>query len=293
MGIDSRFLIEWLGIKGKEQRQYWPWNNEHAEIMKHAYIYYYTSSFAKPHLRDALATIPQLFQVLPLHFDVANDEIDDHDIFDGYGSYPHYLQQSNVFQGIGKIAYEMYLVFQHHTTAQVVSQYPDPTDLITATGLGWSFLKYFGPTTVVLGLDTRAERDKHRICSQPTYDMVFNALRNVAPGVSHCVVMLAVPIVYPRLEAVEKALTGVAVAKKGINGAFNLVGKAVTTITPKGQATQETNLALGNVKKAFGKSGLMSSLVSKFGEVDLLGIVPFFPFVCRLARALLFWTCVE
>jgi hypothetical protein len=120
-------------------------------------------------------------------------------------------------------------------------------------------------------MDTRAERDKHRIMSQESYDLVFSRMRQVPQTVIHCVVMLAVPIVYPRLEAVEKALAGVAVAKKGVNGAFNLLGKAVTTITPKGQATQETNSAFGNVKKAFGKSGLMSSVVSKFGEVDLLG----------------------
>jgi hypothetical protein len=185
------------------------------------------------------------------------------------------LQQSNVFQGIGKIAFEFYLIFQHHTTQQWLSQHPDPSDLITATGQGWSFIKYFGPSTVILGLDTRTERDKHRIMSQQSYDLVFNRLRQVPPTVIHCVVMLAVPIVYPRLEAVEKALTGVAVAKKGVNGAFNLLGKAVNTITPAGEATSGTSSAFGNVKKAFGKSGLMSSVVSKFGEVDLLGTSKF------------------
>ena len=176
-----------------------------------------------------------------------------------------------MFHGIGKIAFEFYLIFQHHTTQQWLYQHPDPNDLITATGTGWSFVKYFGPSTVILGLDTRAERDKHRIMSQESYNAAFSRLRQVPQTVVHCVVMLAVPIVYPRLEAVEKALTGVAVAKKGVNGAFNLLGKAVTTITPKGSATQETSSAFGNVKKAFGKSGLMSSVVSKFGEVDLLG----------------------
>ena len=83
--------------------------------------------------------------------------------------------------------------------------------------------------------------------------------------------MLAVPIVYPRLATVERALAGVAVAKKGVNGAFNLLGKAVTTVTPAGSATQSTHSALDGVKRAFGKSGLMSGVVSKFGEVDLLG----------------------
>jgi PhoD related phosphatase len=108
--------------------------------------------------------------------------------------------------------------------------------------------------------------------SQQSYDLMFNRLRQVPPTVIYCVVMLAVPIVYPRLETVERALTGVAVAKKGVNGAFNLLGKAVTTVTPAGSATQSTHSAFDGVKKAFGKSGLMSSVVSKFGEVDLLGI---------------------
>jgi len=100
---------------------------------------------------------------------------------------------------------------------------------------------------------------------------MFSRLRQVPPTVVYCVVMLAVPIVYPRLVTVEKALTGVAVAKKGVNGAFNLLGKAVTSVTPAGSATESTHSAFDGVKKAFGKSGLMSSVVSKFGEVDLLG----------------------
>ena len=50
-------------MKGKEQRQNAPWKPEHEEIVRHTYFYYYTSSFAKPHLRDALAKIPHVFQV--------------------------------------------------------------------------------------------------------------------------------------------------------------------------------------------------------------------------------------
>jgi hypothetical protein len=104
---------------------------------------------------------------------------------------------------------------------------------------------------------------------------MFNNLRTMSPTVIHCVVMVAVPIVYPRLQTVEKALTGVSVAKKGVNEAFNLLGKAVTSVTPAGSATQKnTQSAFEGVKKALGKSGLMSNIVSKFGEVDLLGTLP-------------------
>ena len=177
-----------------------------------------------------------------------------------------------MFKAIGKIALEFYLIFQHHTTQQLLLQYPDTNDLVTASGTGYSFIKYFGPTTAIFGLDTRSERDKHRIMSQQSYELMFNRLRQVPPTVNNCIVMLAVPIVYPRLVTVETALAGVAVAKKGINGAFNLLGKAVTTVTPAGTATQSTHSAFDGVKKALGKSGLMSGVVSKFGEVDLLGI---------------------
>jgi len=59
----SSFLIEWLGVKGKDQRQYWPWNRDHEEIMRHAYFFYYTSAFSRPYLREAIAKIPHIFQV--------------------------------------------------------------------------------------------------------------------------------------------------------------------------------------------------------------------------------------
>ena len=63
MDFDNSFLIEWLAIKGKEQRQHWAWKPEYGDVMRHAYLYYYTSSFAQPHFRDALAKIPHVFQV--------------------------------------------------------------------------------------------------------------------------------------------------------------------------------------------------------------------------------------
>lgn len=56
-------MIEWLGVKGKDQRQYWPWKQEYEDIIRHAYFYYYTNTFAKPYLRESIAQIPTVFQV--------------------------------------------------------------------------------------------------------------------------------------------------------------------------------------------------------------------------------------
>ena len=60
---------EWLQIKGKENRKAAPWTTKHEEDVNHAYFHYYSSSFDQPHIRDAWAQIPHLFQ------------IDDHDMY--------------------------------------------------------------------------------------------------------------------------------------------------------------------------------------------------------------------
>jgi hypothetical protein len=41
---------------------------------------------------------------------------DDHDIIDGFGSYPRLLMNSPVFSAIGKVAFKYYLLFQHQTS---------------------------------------------------------------------------------------------------------------------------------------------------------------------------------
>lgn len=51
------------------------------------YFSHYVKHWSEPMFSDALATIPQIMIW------------DDHDIFDGWGSYPAVLQQCPVFQG--------------------------------------------------------------------------------------------------------------------------------------------------------------------------------------------------
>lgn len=50
---------------------------------------------------------------------------DDHDIFDGWGSYPDTIQNCPVFQGCFHAAKRFYLLFQQHTTAERASQDTD------------------------------------------------------------------------------------------------------------------------------------------------------------------------
>ena len=58
-----------------------------AEEATHFYFTHYRQHWCSSHLAEALACIPQVMMW------------DDHDIFDGWGSYPHALLTCSVFQG--------------------------------------------------------------------------------------------------------------------------------------------------------------------------------------------------
>lgn len=83
--------------------------------------------------------------------------------FDGFGSYPEYMQFSSMFKNIGRLAIHWYLLFQHHTTLDILRATPDERDLFSITGTGWHFIKYLGPAVVVVGVDTRSERNPHQV----------------------------------------------------------------------------------------------------------------------------------
>lgn len=251
-------LQDWLHTKGKANRQSYEWTPRLEKDLNLAYFFYYANHFDRVGIRDCLASIPNMFQ------------IDDHDVFDGFGSYPDYMQLSNVFVNIGRIAFDFYLLFQHQTTIPILKQNPDPRDLFTVTGLGWHFVKYLGPECVVVGPDTRAERQQRSIVGEATHKEIFRRLEALPPSIKHVVIMLAVPIVYPRLTMVEHVLSGVKHTKRAINGAWNIIGKGASKVASVVGADKGTKAGFENVKKAFGKSGMMSSLVSGFGEIDLL-----------------------
>ncbi|GAA6037134.1 hypothetical protein JCM8097_008753 [Rhodosporidiobolus ruineniae] len=163
-------------------------------------------------------------------FGVANGKIpmlnmlDDHDLIDGFGSYPDDLQESPVFSGIGSHGYKWYLLFQMFIVPEV-----DGTNPTTATG-NWrtnthpskslilggegafipfpnhSFLSYLGPKQAILAVDWRSERRFDQLASKITYERMEAAVLGMPQGVQHLVVLLGVPIAYPRMVAIEKIL---------------------------------------------------------------------------------------
>src|SRR6478735_4802679 len=140
--------------------------------------------------------------------------------FDGYGSYPDYMQSSPMFKNIGRIATEMYLLFQHHTTVEMLRNVSTDHDIFTITGTGWHFVKYLGPAVVVVGPDCRSERTQAQVMAGPTYQGIFPKVATLPPSVQHCIWMLSVPVIYPRLETVETLANTFATGKKAVNTTY-------------------------------------------------------------------------
>ncbi|KAM3066852.1 hypothetical protein ACMFMG_006999 [Clarireedia jacksonii] len=250
-------LKQWLAMSGKENRRSAAWTARHEEDVSHAYFHYYTSHFDQPYLREAFAQIPHVLQ------------IDDHDIFDGYGSYPEYMQNSNMFKNIGRIGIEMYLLFQHHTTLDILRNVSTDLDLFTITGNGWHFVKYLGPSVVVVGPDCRSERNQRQVLAGPTYQGIFPKVATLPPSVQHCIWMISVPIIYPRLEAVESLAHTMATGKKAVNTTYNLLGKVTSSVAGVVGGKEAVSSGFSHVKKAVGKSGLMGGVLNTFGDIDI------------------------
>ncbi|KAI1643457.1 uncharacterized protein F4817DRAFT_252878 [Daldinia loculata] len=250
-------LKQWLALPGRDNRKNAAWTARHEEDVSHAYFHFYTSHFDQPFLREAFAQIPHICQ------------IDDHDIFDGYGSYPDYMQNSQMFKNIGRIAVDMYLLFQHHTTLEVLRNVSHDMDLFTVTGQGWHFIKYLGPAVVVAGVDLRSERTQTRVLAGPTYQGIFPKIAMLPPSVQHCLWMLSVPIVYPRLDTVESLANTFATGKKAVNTTYNVLGKVTSSVAGIVGGKEMVAQGFSQVKKAVGKSGLMGNVVNQFGDLDI------------------------
>ena len=148
--------------------------------------------------------------------------LDDHDLIDGFGTYPDRLMTSPIFNAIGSRGYFFYLLFQQFTNdaEDDISNEPagagagNPFRSYVIGGPGayipyptHSILTYLGPQQYMLLIDCRAQRRLQQVCAQDTYDRCRDAVLGLPDSVQHLVVQLGVPIAYPRMVLIEKLLS--------------------------------------------------------------------------------------
>ncbi|KAI8379406.1 uncharacterized protein BYT42DRAFT_568689 [Radiomyces spectabilis] len=177
--------------------------------LEHFYFWNYVQNFGfkdNPVVAFAFASIPSV------------NMWDDHDIIDGYGSYPAEMQRADMFQVLFANACRFYYLFQQHTTVELAPRHGMLRGTLPTCN---SIVTTLGPSIGLVQLDCRGERTKFDVCRPKTYDGVFEALYNqMPPTVKHLLIATGVPLIYPRLTLFEKAMDGAA----GFNLA-TLVGK--------------------------------------------------------------------
>ena len=153
---------------------------------------------------------------------------DDHDIIDGFGSYPDKFMRCAVFSNLGKTAFKYYVLFQHQSSvAETLALESWDKSIILGfkpgpymNELSRNFLCYLGKDILFLGniwlfslnivvLDCRTERTHDRVVYDETYQKIFARVnQEMTKGApKHFIIMLGVPIAYPRLVWLETILT--------------------------------------------------------------------------------------
>lgn len=153
------------------------------------YFDLYRKRWAQSEVREMWASVPTLMTW------------DDHDIFDGWGSYDTDLQGCKVYEGIFAIARDHFRTFQLQTPATEA-----PPGLLPQQK-GFSFGHRIGDV-VLLFLDTRSERTRNRILGLDSWNGVFqwiDALGTAKPPPRHLMIVTPVPVLYPTLRIVEWA----------------------------------------------------------------------------------------
>lgn len=203
-------LQDWLSVK--EQLGFAPFTDNMIEETQRFYFDHYVRHYNTAEFKQTMASVPMLAQP------------DDHDFYDGCGSYPPYLQNSPIMSGIRSIAAWYAFVIQHQINVDELTHDKSPLP-------AYHFLHVFNKNLAILGVDTRTERSYDQVVSDTSWDLIFNSLEKLGPDCKHVVVMLAIPVVYASTKILEEAirvaessstLNNLASKRPGIKNAFGL-----------------------------------------------------------------------
>jgi hypothetical protein len=150
------------------------------------YFGIYVDNWALPEIAHMLARVPMMAMW------------DDHDIIDGWGSYPASRQLCPMFKGLGRVAYAAFGVFQQ----QIASGEARPGAI--APHEGFSYGHVAGPLAV-LAMDLRSQRSDQQIMT-PEHWTKISAWIAELRGVAHLLVMSSIPVVYPNFRMLEVLL---------------------------------------------------------------------------------------
>ncbi|KAI1375655.1 hypothetical protein F4677DRAFT_421967 [Hypoxylon crocopeplum] len=246
-------LREWTDIGNPKKRREFPFPESLREACDDYYLNNYIRWYSTEPFATANGQIPQL------------NIWDDHDIIDGFGSYVNEFMKCDVFRGIGGTAHKYYMLFQHHLAppastytsdapgTKEASEEVDPKQLVDTFVGQQSFdssyiigsrpgpyvaehsmnmFSKLGARIAFLGIDARTERTRHQVNYPETYDLIFGRLRDELGAAAaagqpfrHLILLLGIPIAYPRLTWLENVFSSPLIAPvKFLNRRFGFGG---------------------------------------------------------------------
>jgi hypothetical protein len=178
-------LKEWVLLKEAKMTAE-PWTESLRTDVANFYFNLYSERWSVEPVGTVLAQIPTIMMW------------DDHDIFDGWGSYPDDRHYCPVYQGIFKEADKAFRWFQ--------LQVDDRTQLPESLNISTSYTQGFqiGDLAIAV-LDLRSERRLTRVLSEETWKQVYNWVDGLT-GCKHLLIMSSIPVVYPDFAALENLL---------------------------------------------------------------------------------------
>jgi hypothetical protein len=195
---DTRLYKEWMDMRDEHHKEKVPFTPELQAELEEFYLNRYCMWFSQGLFSIAVSQIPMI------------NILDDHDIIDGFGSYPDHYMSSPIFCGLGSIAFKFYMLFQHQSSIDEGEETEPTWVLGTQPGpyikeLSRSIFTHLGRSIAFLGLDCRTERMNDEIVSAETYHKVFAHLgKEIIKGeTKHLIVLVGIPVAYPRMVWLE------------------------------------------------------------------------------------------
>ncbi|EEH20793.1 hypothetical protein PABG_03024 [Paracoccidioides brasiliensis Pb03] len=200
--FDTEHFRSWMELRIPYQERHHPFNLDIKSELENFYLQQYLKWFSHGLFSMANSQIPMV------------NMWNDHDIIPGYGSYLHQLMRTPVMSGIGNLAFKYYMLFQHQSV-------PEETDLDEPSWLlgadrgpyisqrSRSVFMKMGKRVAFLAVDCQTERTRDDVLNDDSSDLIFNRCHDeiVKGETKHLIVLLSVPIAYPRFVWLENVLS--------------------------------------------------------------------------------------
>ena len=195
---ETRLFKDWIHIKNPLHKNHAPFTAELQAELERFYLERYAMWFSRGLFGLANSQVPMV------------NMYDDHDIIDGFGSYPHHFMKSPVFSGLGNVAFKYYMLFQHQSLPTETEALEPSWCLGAGKGpyineQSRSLYMSLGGNMALLAVDCRTERTQKEVVSEKTWRALMDRCYvEVKKGeTQHLLVLLGVPIAYPRLVWLE------------------------------------------------------------------------------------------